>query len=95
MLFFAASLAKMWIEIAALSVVAQGIVGIFSTSQRELNPIYRLFGVVTKPINALVRRITPAFVVDKHIAFVSFFYLAVLWVCALVLKVMFAAQAAT
>jgi uncharacterized protein YggT (Ycf19 family) len=91
-LFFAASLVKMWVEIAALSLAAQGIVGIFSPSQREQNPVYRLFGVVTRPVNALVRRITPAFVVDKHIAFVSFFYLAVLWVSALAIKVSFAAQ---
>jgi uncharacterized protein YggT (Ycf19 family) len=91
MLFFAVSTVKMLIEIAALSLLAQSIVGFFSSSTREQNPVYRLFSVVTQPVNTIVRRITPEFVVDKHMPFVSFFYLAALWVSTVVLKFSLAA----
>lgn len=81
------SIAKALVEIAAMSLVAQMLVGLFSPSTREANPIYRLFSVITKPVNTAVRRIMPAFVLNQHIALVSLFLLLLLWLALLMLKV--------
>ena len=81
------SIAKALVEIAAMSLLAQMLVGLFSASTREANPIYRLFSVITQPVNAAVRRMMPAFVLDQHIALVSLFLLLLLWLVLLMVKV--------
>lgn len=78
-MLFIVSIIKALVEVAAISIVAQMIVGLFSPSTREKNPIYQLFGIITKPVNALVRKITPKQIIDGHIPLVSFFLLLVLW----------------
>jgi uncharacterized protein YggT (Ycf19 family) len=83
------SIAKALVEIAAMCIMAQMVVGLFSPSTREANPIYRLFAVITRPVNALVRRMMPRFVVSQHIPLASLFCLIVLWVCLVGLKVQF------
>jgi uncharacterized protein YggT (Ycf19 family) len=83
----AISIVKALVEIAAMSMVAQLIVGLFSPSNREANPIYRLFTVVTHPVNRAVRHIMPRFVLNEHIPFVSLFLLVMLWLGLVMLKV--------
>jgi uncharacterized protein YggT (Ycf19 family) len=73
------SIIKALIEVAGMSIIAQGIVGLFNPSSRESNPIYQLFGILTKPIHRVVRKITPKQVVDQHVPMVSFFFLLLLW----------------
>jgi uncharacterized protein YggT (Ycf19 family) len=73
------SIIKALIEVAGMSIIAQGIVGLFNPSGRENNPIYQLFGILTNPIHKIVRKITPKQVVDQHVPMVSFFFLLVLW----------------
>ncbi len=80
------SIAKALVEIAAMSIAAHMIVGLFSPSNREANPIYRLFTVITQPIHTLVRRISPRVVLDAHIPLVSLFVLALLWLGLLIFK---------
>jgi uncharacterized protein YggT (Ycf19 family) len=81
------SIAKALVEIAAMSMAAQLLVGLFSPSNREANLIYRLFTVVTQPVNRVVRYIMPRFVLNEHIPFASLFVLAMLWLGLLMLKV--------
>lgn len=81
------SIAKALVEIAAMSMAAQLVVGMFSASSREANPIYRMFTIVTQPVNRVVRHIMPRFVLNEHIPFTSLFLLALLWLGLVMLKV--------
>lgn len=81
------SIAKALVEIAAMSMAAQLLVGMFSVSRRETNPIYCLFTVVTQPVNSVVRHIMPRFVLNEHIPFASLLLLALLWLGLVMLKV--------
>lgn len=82
-----ATIVKALAEIALLSFIAQGLVGLFSPSTRGRNPVYRLLAVLTAPVNRCVRRVLPRFVVDAHVPLVSVLLLIVLWGAALFLKV--------
>ncbi len=86
------SIAKALVEIAALCLAAQTVVGLFSPSTRESNPIYRLFSVITQPVNTALRRVAPRFVVDEHIPLLSLFVLVALWLGLVLLKVQFSAS---
>lgn len=68
------------IEVAGMSLLAQGALFVLTGGAREKNAIYRLFRVVTQPAIRLVRFIVPRFVVDRHIPFVAFFLLFWLWI---------------
>ncbi|RLJ68612.1 hypothetical protein [Sulfurisoma sediminicola] len=68
------------VEVALLSLLGQGVVALLAGSRRATNPIYVLFGIVTKPAIRAARWITPKLVIDKHIPFVSFFLLFWLWI---------------
>lgn len=77
---------KALVEVAALSLLAQGLIGLLSGKARDGNFVYRLFLVVTGPITRTVRRITPGFVADQHIGLVSFFILFWLWIALIYAK---------
>jgi uncharacterized protein YggT (Ycf19 family) len=81
------SIAKALVEIAAMCMVAQMVLGLFALTRRGANPIYRLFAVITQPVNAAVRHITPRVVVDEHIPLASLFVLGMLWLALVWLKV--------
>ena len=87
MIMLLISIAKALVEIAAMCLVAQMLVGLFSPAHRESNPIYQLFAIVTRPVNSLVRLMMPRFVINEHITFASLFVLATLWFGLLMLKV--------
>jgi uncharacterized protein YggT (Ycf19 family) len=75
-----ASILRTFVEVALLSLLGQGAVGLFAGAARERNPIYRFFCVITRPPVRMVRFITPRLVIDKHIPFVAFFVLFWLWI---------------
>lgn len=86
-MLFIVSVIKALVEVAAMSIIAQMIVALFSPATREQNPIYQLFGIVTQPVNAFVRKITPKNIVDQHVPLVSFFLLLVLWLLMTAYKI--------
>jgi len=61
--------------IAALALLGQGVVGIFNWRGRHENFVYQLFSIVTRPVVAMVRLITPRVVVDEHVPLVAFLLL--------------------
>lgn len=85
-MLLAATIVKAWVEIALFSLLAQGLVGLFSPSTRAQNPIYRFLGILTEPINRVVRALLPRFVVDAHVPLASALFLALLWLAALLFK---------
>lgn len=77
---FVVSILRALVEVALLSLLGQGAVGLLSGARRDGNPVYRLFQVVTRPVVRLVRWLTPKVVVDRHVPFVAFFLTFWLWI---------------
>lgn len=80
------SLMRALVEVAMLSLLGQGAVGLLSGARREQNPIYRLFVIITGPVVRIFRGILPRVIADRHVPFVVFFILFWLWIVLAVLK---------
>jgi hypothetical protein len=70
---------KALVEVALLALLGQGIVYLLAGASRENNFVYQLFRIITKPPVRLVRLITPKFVIDRHVAVLTFFLLLWVW----------------
>jgi len=67
------------VEVAAFTLIGQGLLYFLAGASREQNFVYQLFRIITNPVTKAVRIITPRVIVDKHIGAVSFFLLLWLW----------------
>ena len=83
---FIVSALKALVEIAAMALLAQGLIGLLSGKAKQNNFVYRLFQVVTAPIYKAVRAITPKFVADRHIGLACFFILFWMWIALIYAK---------
>lgn len=83
---FLVSTLKALVEIAVMSLLAQGLLGLLSGAARQNNFIYRLFQTVTAPILRGARAVTPKFIGDAYLALVSCFILFWLWVALVFAK---------
>lgn len=83
---FIVSVLKALVEVAALALLAQGLIGVLSGKAKDNNFVYRLFQVVTGPIYKAVRRITPKFIAEQHLGLVSFFVLFWIWIALIYAK---------
>ncbi len=83
---FIVSVLKALTEIAALSLLAQGVIAVLSGKSRQQNFVYRLFQVVTAPIIKIVRAITPRFIAGQYLGLVGFFLLFWLWIALVFAK---------
>jgi hypothetical protein len=80
------------VEVVLFCHVAQGILFLFAGAMRDRNIVYKVFATVNKPVWKATRFITPRFIVDAHIGFVSFFFLSVFWAGLVLAKVYFYLQ---
>ena len=80
---FVLVVAKALIEIAAVALLAQFLVGIFAWGRRNENPIYRLLQLIASPVTRLVRLLTPKIVLDQHIPLTAFLILAIAWIATI------------
>ena len=71
---------KAIIEVAALALLGQFLVGVFAWGRREGNVVYRLFQIVASPFTWVARKVSPRIVLDQHIPLVAFLLLAFAWV---------------
>lgn len=76
---FLISVLRVIIEVAGYTLLGQGLLAIFAGKSRDQNIVYRLMQTVTNPAVKAVRKVTPRFIIDKHIPFVTFFVLFWLW----------------
>jgi hypothetical protein len=83
---FIVSTLKALVEIAALAMLGQALIGVMAGKAKQDNVVYRLFQVVTSPITKTVRKVSPKFIADQHIAPASFFILFWLWIALIYAK---------
>jgi len=74
------------IELAGLFLLGRGALYVLAGAQRERNPVYRLFHLLTQPVLKVVRRLMPRVIVDRHIPVVAFFVLFWLWIALAYLR---------
>jgi hypothetical protein len=80
------SILRTLVEVAGMALIGQGLLALLAGAKRNDNFVYRLFLVVTAPVIRMVRLITPRFVIDRHIPFLTFFLLFWLWLALAFLK---------
>lgn len=78
---------KMLAEIALLCLAGQWVLGLLAGHKREQNLFYQVFQVLTKPVIAGARLISPRVVLDRHVPLVAFLVLAFVWVIATFTKI--------
>ncbi len=66
------------VQVAIYLFIGRGAMHIFAGAGREQNFIYQLFKKGTDPLVKATRRITPRFVIDRHVPFVTFILL--IWI---------------
>lgn len=65
--------------IALLSLAGQGVLALLAGPRRHANAFYRALATVPRPFTAIVRRLTPARLPDRHVPALSFVLLLLLY----------------
>jgi len=78
---------KLVAEIALLSLAGQWVLGLLAGAKREQNLFYQVFQIVTRPLVAAARLISPRVVIDRHVPLVAFLLLAFVWLVATITKI--------
>ncbi len=86
MLLFLVS-AKVIVEVALLSLLGQGVVGLMAGQGRQRNVFYQLLRAVGSPFVRLMRWLLPNAILDRHVPVLTFATLALAWVLITVAKI--------
>lgn len=78
---------KLLAEVALLSLAGQWVLGLLAGKRRDENLFYQLFGVLTRPLIAGARLISPRVVLDQHLPLVAFLLLSFVWIAATFTKI--------
>lgn len=78
---------KLVCEIALMALLGQGALYLLAGAKRDTNIFYGLLKVLTNPFTKLARWITPRQVAERHVPFVAFFLLSILWVVVTIEKI--------
>ncbi len=78
---------KLLAEIALMALAGQWVLGLLAGQKREQNLFYQLFQVLTKPLLAGARLISPRVVLDRHLPLVAFLTLLFVWIVATMTKI--------
>lgn len=71
--------AKALAELAGMFLLGRGALYLLAGRKRDANLFYQVICVVTNPVIAAARWITPRVIVDRHIPFVAFILVAWIW----------------
>jgi uncharacterized membrane protein len=77
------------------ALVGQGILYLLAGQGREQNMFYRIIKLIASPALWLARRLTPKFVVDRHIPWIALFIVIVLGVALTVTQQILVGMAAS
>ena len=80
------SVLRTLVEVAGFALLGQGALAVLAGKYREQNAFYRVLRIVTGPVVRAVRFITPRFIIDAHVPFMTFFLLFWLWIVLAVVK---------
>lgn len=80
------SMLRVLVEVAGYSLLGQGLLAILAGAKREENLFYRILRTIASPAVRAVRFITPRFVINEHIPFITFFLLFWIWIMLALLK---------
>lgn len=80
LLLYLISVLRAVVEVAGIFLLAQGVLFFIAGSRRAGNPVYQLFAVVTRPALAIVARLLPRAVADRHLPLITFALLFWVWV---------------
>jgi hypothetical protein len=78
---------KLLAEIALLALAGQWVLGLLAGAKREQNLFYQVFQVMTRPLVAGARYISPRVVLDRHLPLVAFLVLSFVWIVATITKI--------
>jgi hypothetical protein len=78
---------KLLAEIALLCLAGQWVLGLLAGKRRDENLFYQLFRVLTRPLIAGARLISPRVVLDQHVPLVAFLLLSFVWIGATFTKI--------
>lgn len=81
------TIVKLIAEIALLALLGRWLLGLLAGAKRDRNPFYQVLDLLGRPFVSVARRITPRFVLDRHVPLVAFLLLAFLWLAMTVLKI--------
>ena len=81
------SIFKLLAEISLLALLGQGVLAILAGARREQNLFYQVLQVVTRPLIAGARFITPKVILDRHVPAVAFMLLSFVWLVATITKI--------
>lgn len=70
---------KLVCEIALMALLGQGLLYLLAGAKRDTNVFYNLLKVLTNPFTKLARWIAPRQVADRHVPFVAFFLVSIIW----------------
>jgi len=81
------SIFKLLAEISLLALLGQGVLAVLAGAKRDQNLFYQVLQVITRPLVAGARFITPKVVIDRHVPAVAFMLLAFIWLVATITKI--------
>lgn len=79
-LVFLISVLRTLVEVALLSLLAQGIVGLLSGAARQANPVYRVLALVSAPALRASRLVTGGRCPERRLPVLAFLLLFALWI---------------
>jgi len=79
-------LLKALVEVAALSLLAQGVLRVLAGRGYQQNPVYRLFQVIASPAISLARVVTPRFIAQQYLGLIAFLLLFWMWLALIYAK---------
>jgi len=71
------NLLQLVLYIPLLALLGQGLLYVLAGARRNTNFFYQLLQLLSKPFTLVVRRLTPAKVVDEHVPVVTFFLVVI------------------
>lgn len=78
---------KLIAEIALMALLGQWVLGLLAGAKRDTNIFYQLLAIMGRPFVAVARRVSPRFVVERHLPLVAFLLLAFVWLGVTILKI--------
>lgn len=86
-MYLAIIIAKAIVEVALFAFVGQAIIFIIGGHRVANNFVFQSLKTITSPMTALVRYISPKFILDRHIPIATFLFLVVVWVALTLAKI--------